>query len=183
MHFEYARGDKVHAVELVELGEGRWRANWSLRSADDEDRTKISERSFEFHAEASGPASYSVLHGLLVHELRLERAGFERSVIEAGHAAGFTYRDPYTTGAGGAGGHGGGPAEIVSPMPGRVVELLVEDGADVSEGQTVVVVEAMKMANEYRSPIDGRVSALRCAVGDAVEGGTVLLVVEPHPED
>ena len=183
MHFEYSRGDKVHAVELVELGEGRWRAHWSLRGNDPEDDGVLKEETFEFHAEASGPASYSVLQGHLIHELRLERNGFQRSVIEAGRETSFEYRDPYTTGAGGPGGHGGGPAEIASPMPGRVVELLVEEGARVTEGQTVVVVEAMKMANEYRSPIDGTVSSLRCAVGDAVEGGTVLLVVEPDSED
>jgi len=183
MHFEYARGDKVHAVELVELGEGRWRALWSLRADDAEDGELLAEESLELEVLPSGPASYSVLNGSSVHELRVERDGFHRHVVESGRATSFAYRDPYTTGAGGSDGHDGGPVDIISPMPGRVVELLVEEGARVEEGQTVVVVEAMKMANEYRAPFAGTVSVIRSAVGDAVEGGTVLMVIEPDAED
>jgi biotin carboxyl carrier protein len=63
-------------------------------------------------------------------------------------------------------------------MPGRVVRVLVEAGDEVEEGQGVVVIEAMKMQNELKSPKAGRVVRLGAAVGDTVGSGDVLVVVE-----
>ncbi|MEM6531539.1 MAG: biotin/lipoyl-containing protein [Myxococcota bacterium] len=71
-----------------------------------------------------------------------------------------------------------GPTEISSPMPGKVVAVLVKDGDEVTEGQGLVVVEAMKMENELRSPKNGVVQSVKAAEGDAVDGGAVLCVVE-----
>jgi biotin carboxyl carrier protein len=62
-------------------------------------------------------------------------------------------------------------------MPGRVVRLLVASGADVAAGQGVVVIEAMKMENELRSPRAGRVRELPVREGQAVEAGALLAVV------
>jgi acetyl-CoA/propionyl-CoA carboxylase biotin carboxyl carrier protein len=55
-------------------------------------------------------------------------------------------------------------------------------GDTVAEGQGVVVVEAMKMENEIPSPIDGVITELPVEVGDTVENGATLFVVEPPPE-
>jgi biotin carboxyl carrier protein len=63
-------------------------------------------------------------------------------------------------------------------MPGRVVRVLVEAGAEVAEGQGVVVIEAMKMQNELKAPKGGRVVRVAVAVGDTVGSGAVLAVVE-----
>jgi biotin carboxyl carrier protein len=63
-------------------------------------------------------------------------------------------------------------------MPGKVVKLLVKAGDEVKEGQGLVVVEAMKMENELRSPKTGRVAELPVVEGAAVEGQAVLVVVE-----
>jgi biotin carboxyl carrier protein len=63
-------------------------------------------------------------------------------------------------------------------MPGRVVRLLVEVGEEVEEGQGVVVIEAMKMQNELKSPKAGLVIRVGAAVGDTVGSGDVLVVVE-----
>jgi biotin carboxyl carrier protein len=63
-------------------------------------------------------------------------------------------------------------------MPGRVVRLLVEAGETVEEGQGVVVIEAMKMQNELKSPKAGRVIRVGAGVGDTVGSGDVLVVVE-----
>ena len=81
--------------------------------------------------------------------------------------------------AGEEGGSGAaGEQVIVAPMPGRVVRLLVEEGQDVEARQGVVVVEAMKMENELRSPKKGRIKSVGVAAGASVEAGRVLMVVE-----
>ena len=71
-----------------------------------------------------------------------------------------------------------GRCEIIAPMPGKVVKLLVERGARVEAGQGVVVVEAMKMENEIKCPGAGTVVDVRAQPGQAVDRGTLLLVVE-----
>jgi biotin carboxyl carrier protein len=80
------------------------------------------------------------------------------------------------------GAHGGadthGEQTIVAPMPGRVVRVLVTPGDEVAARQAVVVVEAMKMENELRSPKAGRVKEVAAAVGMSVEAGRALIVIE-----
>jgi biotin carboxyl carrier protein len=71
-----------------------------------------------------------------------------------------------------------GPRKIVAPMPGRVVRLLVSEQAEVEAGQGIVVVEAMKMQNEIKSPKKGVVKKIAAAVGATVNGGEVLAIVE-----
>jgi biotin carboxyl carrier protein len=73
-----------------------------------------------------------------------------------------------------------GPSTVKSPMPGRIVKILVRAGERVAAGQAVVVVEAMKMENELRATRAGTVRELRCAEGAAVEAGQDLVVVEPE---
>ena len=63
-------------------------------------------------------------------------------------------------------------------MPGRVVRMLVAPGDEVAARQPVVVVEAMKMENELRSPKAGPVKDVPVAVGASVEAGRVLVVIE-----
>ena len=71
----------------------------------------------------------------------------------------------------------GGDHAVVTPMPGRVVRVLVEPGDTVQAGQGLVVVEAMKMENEVASPAAGVVSEVRAAAGSSIEAGGVLVVV------
>jgi biotin carboxyl carrier protein len=68
-----------------------------------------------------------------------------------------------------------GPAPLLAPMPGLVVRVLVEVGAEVVAGQGLVVVEAMKMENELRATAPGRITAVHAVAGTAVEKGTVLV--------
>jgi propionyl-CoA carboxylase alpha chain len=65
-----------------------------------------------------------------------------------------------------------------APMPGRVIRVDVSAGEEVSEGQVLVVMEAMKMEHTLRSPHDGTVSAVLCEAGEQVEADTILIVVE-----
>jgi biotin carboxyl carrier protein len=80
--------------------------------------------------------------------------------------------------SGDAAAHGEGAQAIVAPMPGRVVKVLVAPGDEVAARQPVVVVEAMKMENELRSPKAGRVRDVQVTEGTSVEAGRVLVVVE-----
>jgi biotin carboxyl carrier protein len=77
-----------------------------------------------------------------------------------------------------AGGASDGEQTVVAPMPGRVVRVLVEPGEDVVARQGVVVVEAMKMENELRSPKAGRVKDVSVSPGVSVEAGRVLVTIE-----
>jgi biotin carboxyl carrier protein len=71
-----------------------------------------------------------------------------------------------------------GRQAVTSPMPGKVVKVLVRPGDEVRQGQGLVVIEAMKMENELRSPKDGRVVEVLAAEGQAVEANAKLCTVE-----
>jgi biotin carboxyl carrier protein len=68
--------------------------------------------------------------------------------------------------------------DIKITMPGRVVQVLASEGDEVREGQPVVVLEAMKMQNEIKSPQSGRLTRIHFQAGDYVESGAVLFSVE-----
>ena len=74
--------------------------------------------------------------------------------------------------------HADGAAEIKTAMPGKVVRILVEAGAEVQKGDGVLVVEAMKMQNEMKSPKDGLVKEIRTTEGSTVNAGDILAVIE-----
>ena len=71
-----------------------------------------------------------------------------------------------------------GRMELRSQMPGKVIKVLVAQGARVHAGQGLIIVEAMKMQNEMKSPKDGVVSKIHAAEGAAVAAGESLIVVE-----
>ncbi len=68
---------------------------------------------------------------------------------------------------------------LSSPMPGRVVKLLVKEGDKVIKGQDLVVIEAMKMENKLSSPFDGVISKIFYDVGNQVEANIPLMEIEP----
>jgi biotin carboxyl carrier protein len=71
-----------------------------------------------------------------------------------------------------------GTQQVLAPMPGKVVKILVTAGDEVKARQGLVVIEAMKMENELRSPKDGRVSDVLVTEGASVEAGRPLVIVE-----
>ena len=74
--------------------------------------------------------------------------------------------------------HGGGQQNLVSPMPGKVVRVLLGVGDEAAAGQGVLVVEAMKMQNEIKSRQRGRVLKVLVSEGETVKANQVLAVVE-----
>ncbi|MEM7200092.1 MAG: biotin/lipoyl-containing protein [Planctomycetota bacterium] len=82
-----------------------------------------------------------------------------------------------------AGSRAAGPQQICAVMPGVVVEVNVAAGDQVEEGQTVVVLEAMKMQNPLQAEGPGVVSKVAVSKGQAVAGGEVLLEIEAPDEE
>jgi biotin carboxyl carrier protein len=68
-------------------------------------------------------------------------------------------------------------AKVQTSMPGRIVEVLMKEGDEVEEGQAVMILEAMKMQNEIKSPQSGRISKIRPQAGDSVETGALLFTI------
>jgi biotin carboxyl carrier protein len=81
----------------------------------------------------------------------------------------------------GSGAGGEGRANIIAPMPGKVVRVLVEVNQEVEAGQGIAVVEAMKMQNDMKAPRAGRVASISVKPGDSVNAGAVLATIE-QPE-
>lgn len=72
-----------------------------------------------------------------------------------------------------------GDSDVVKAvMPGRVVRILVEPGQEIRKGQSLLVIEAMKMENEITSPRDGKIAAVHVDEGRTVESGAELVSIE-----
>ena len=78
---------------------------------------------------------------------------------------------------GGAVGTGRGQT-LIAPLPGKITHIAVRPGAQVQAGDTLVVIEAMKMENEFKASVTGTVKEIRVEAGQAVNPGDVLVVVE-----
>ena len=126
--------------------------------------------------------SYLFFLGANVHECRVsERAGSKETfdVTIHGRSQEVTIFDPKRLRSGqNSDRHHHGVAEILAPMPGKVVRVQTEAGASVEKGEGVVVVEAMKMQNEMKSPRAGVVVSINVKPGDTVNAGDVLAVIE-----
>jgi biotin carboxyl carrier protein len=143
---------------------------------------QIDGRDYELEVRALGRGEYLLLQGSSVYKCRVEAKESARNSFEVtlqGHSYQITVRDPKRLRRGqSAGGHDHGSAEIVSPMPGKVVRVLVENGALVEAGTGIIVVEAMKMQNEMKAPKAGVVVSINAEDGATVNAGDVLAVIE-----
>ncbi|MGH9565191.1 MAG: biotin/lipoyl-containing protein [Candidatus Angelobacter sp.] len=71
-----------------------------------------------------------------------------------------------------------GPRKLIAPMPGKVVRILVKDSSEVEAGQGIMVIEAMKMQNEIKSPKKGIVQKIMVQRGASVNAGDLLAIVQ-----
>ena len=70
--------------------------------------------------------------------------------------------------------------DLKAPMPGKILDILVKEGDEVALGDPVMILEAMKMENELKSPADGILEALHVEKGDNVEKNQLLLEISPR---
>jgi biotin carboxyl carrier protein len=137
---------------------------------------------FEYHGisrsysiEGSGPGVFSVL---------IEGRSYQATVLNAGtiqvgdRIFSVEIFDPRELRARSSSGASHGRQNIVAPMPGKVVRVLVAAGDAVEAGQGLIVVEAMKMQNELKSPKVGIVVEVKAGNGATVAAGEILVVIE-----
>lgn len=143
---------------------------------------RVGGRNYELEYENTADGSYFLICNGLVFDCRVEgnpQAGKPVDVIVGTTRQTVTISDPKRLrGAASVSVHGDEAARITASMPGKVVRVLVEAGAHVEIGDGIVVVEAMKMQNEMKSPRAGTVVTLNVDVGATVNAGDVLAVVE-----
>lgn len=143
---------------------------------------KIDERPYEIEIRELADGQYLLLDGPRVYRCGVETKRDSPNTFEVvlcGLAREITIIDPKRLrNTHSAGAHHSGASQIVSPMPGKIVRVLVEVGAQVEAGAGVVVVEAMKMQNEMKSPKAGVVVSINAETGATVNAGDVLAVIE-----
>ena len=71
---------------------------------------------------------------------------------------------------------------VSANIPGKIVTIEVEVGQEVTEGQVILILEAMKMQNEIQAPINGKVVSVNCEEGQSIEANVPLVVIEPKEE-
>ncbi len=162
-------GDEERDVDITEVAPGQF-------------QLVMDGRTMRFDARFIGESTLSLLHeneAYTIESVKHPKAG--QTVSVRGHALTVEVLDLRTMSlrqAQEVAGVPDGPAEIQSPMPGKVVAVLVKEGQQVEEGQGLVVVESMKMENELKSPRAGTVKNLTVEEGASVDGGAALCIVE-----
>ena len=130
------------------------------------------------------PGCFSILMGGKSVDVRLDAAkhpdpevrAFRASLYDGAYE--FALQDPMKALLAAAGGASAGGGLLASPMPGKIVKVLVKEGEAVAEGQTLLVMEAMKMQNELKSPSAGQVAKVFVEEGGTVETGAKLIEVK-----
>ena len=164
MRYEFLCNGESRGVELERSGDGF--------------RARIGEREFLLDVRVLAPGLLSFLvdgRSVLAHHARGD-AGWHLGL--GGNQ--YLLEDPAAAeSSAGAGGAAGGDGVITTPMPGKIVEVLVEEGADVESGQPLLILESMKMQNEIAADVSGKVRAIHFQAGDLASFGDPLLEIEP----
>jgi len=161
---EVELGGKLRTIELERTGE-------RLQCA-------IDGRVLEAGVIEIAPGVFSLLIGGASLEARVEPCATGLRVTVAGREYAAAVRDPrHWRRDRGAAVEAEGRQQVIAPMPGKIVRVLVNAGQAVEAGQGIVVVEAMKMQNEVRAPKSGTVERLLVAENQAVSAGEILAVV------
>ena len=158
-------GDERHEIEITREGRRVF--------------ASVDGRTYELEASEPEPGVFLLKHEDRVYEATVNKSKGSTHVRIGRHEYDIRLVDPKRLrGASGAADHGDGVAEIKTAMPGKVVRILVKAGDTVEQGDGILVVEAMKMQNELRSPKSGVVKDLRAKEGATVGAGDILATVE-----
>lgn len=137
---------------------------------------RVDEREYELEASEVEADVFLLKNNHQIYEIYVAPNGI---VNVKNHQFEVKITDPKRLrGSASAGASADGAAEIKTAMPGKLVRVLTETGAEIKLGEPVLVVEAMKMQNEMKSPKDGIVKEIRFAEGATVNAGDVLAVIE-----
>jgi acetyl-CoA/propionyl-CoA carboxylase biotin carboxyl carrier protein len=134
----------------------------------------------EFRATASGGTDLLVTYGERVLRFAYATDGATIWLGRDGHAWALTEEEAAPVRGGRA---GGGDGTVRSPMPGTVLAVHIAPGEQVSAGQAVAVVEAMKMEHTVTAPVAGTVTEVTAKAGQAVAMDAQLAVIEAGPDD
>lgn len=169
MNYEVStkKGEPV-VVGLRESGEGIYEVT-------------IDGKTVHVDAVKSGPTVYSMIEdGKQFEALVDEKGAHGFDVLLGGRIFHLEAIDERTKLlAGSAHAVASGPQLVEAEMPGKVAQISAAVGDTVSEGQGVLVIEAMKMENEIPAPIEGTIREISVSEGDTVEAGTALFTVDP----
>lgn len=127
-----------------------------------------------------GPSQYSILSENISHELTIEERDGSVEVLMRGRlytTKVLDERAQLLASRGGGAAADTGQVTIKSPMPGLIVAVKVEVGQEVTAGQTIVILESMKMQNELKSPRDGVVQTVQAEAGQSVEQNKALVTI------
>lgn len=153
-----------------------------IKHVDGKTFASVDGRSYELEVAEPEPNVYLIKNDARIFEAFVspqQKAGDPFQVQIDRHSLDIKLFDPKRLrGTGGNAEHGDGAAEIRTAMPGKVVRILVETGSAIEKGDGVLVVEAMKMQNELKSPKAGIVKEIRVEEGSTVSAGDVLAVIE-----
>jgi biotin carboxyl carrier protein len=165
MVYDVSIDGKNYRLEL-ERAEGRWRC-------------RLDGKDVEIDPVLARPDVLSVLIAGKAYEIKREQTAIDMHLWVGPVRYAAELRDPRSLRSRKQGAdQEKGPRKLLAPMPGKVVRVLVPQGAAVEAGQGLLVVEAMKMQNEVKSPKRGIVQKMVAAEGAAVNAGDVLAIVE-----
>ena len=155
---------KKRRVELLQAGE---RPRWT-----------IDGQRLEADATAVSPGIYSILINGKSFDVRVECLGSQLRVITSGREFSVLVQDEREWRRNRAGSvEAEGRQQVLAPMPGKIVRVLVSAGDSVRAGQGLLVVEAMKMQNEIRAPKSGTIDRVRVVEGQTVNAGEVVVII------
>ena len=142
-------------------------------------RCRLDGREIKIDAVLTRRDVLSVLIGGKAYEIKREQTATDTHLWVGSTRYLAELRDPRSLrGRKGAGADEIGPRKLLAPMPGKVVRVLIGEEQPVEAGQSILVVEAMKMQNEIKSPKNGTVKKIVAVQGANVNAGDVLAIVE-----
>jgi biotin carboxyl carrier protein len=173
MRCDITVGDVIYQIEVALVSNGpreKPATSWSCRLNGRESLVDVVQ---------IGPNTLSLLLEGKSVEVRREFSREQQQVFVNGSSYEVAVRDPRSLRSRKRmGSTGEGPQRLIAPMPGKVMRILAREGDEISAGQGILVVEAMKMQNEIRSSKAGILKKLLAREGLNVNAGEVLAIVE-----